>query len=259
MISPQAYVDSNAQIGKNVTIYPFAYIDKDVVIGDDCVIMPYVSVMAGTRMGRGNRVFQNTVLGAEPQDFNYKGDDTTLIIGDENVIRENVVINRATYTGGETRIGNRNSILEGVHISHDTKIADDCVFGYGSKIAGDCIIENNVIFSSQVVQNPKTRVGQWSMVQAGRRFSKDVPPYIVAVGSQITYGGVNATVLRNNGFEEQEIKHIATAYRLIYHGETSIFDTLQQIREQVPMSEHIEYLIQFIKKSDESQVSIIDK
>lgn len=259
MISPQAYVDPNAQIGKNVTIHPFAYIDKDVVIGDDCMIMPYVSIMAGTRMGRGNKVFQNTVLGAEPQDFNYKGDNTILVIGDENIIRENVVINRATYAGGETRIGNRNSILEGVHISHDTKIADDCVFGYGSKIAGDCVIENNVIFSSQVIQNPKTRVGQWAMVQAGRRFSKDIPPYIVAVGSQITYGGVNAAILCNNGFGEKDIKHIATAYRLIYHGETSIFDTLLRIREQVPMSEHIEYLIQFIQKSDESKVSIIGK
>ena len=110
-ISPQAYVDPKAKIGNNVTIYPFAYIEGDVEIGDDCVIYPYVSIMNGTRLGRGNKVYQNTVLGAEPQDFNYKGEITALEIGDENIIRENVVINRATYATGKTHIGNRNFLM----------------------------------------------------------------------------------------------------------------------------------------------------
>ena len=121
MISDKAYIAPGAKLGKNVTVYPFAYIEDDVVIGDDCIIYPGVSIMKGTRMGRGNKVYQNTVLGAEPQDFNYKGDDTALVIGDENIFRENVVINRATFKDGETRIGNRNFFMEGVHISHDTK------------------------------------------------------------------------------------------------------------------------------------------
>lgn len=121
MISEKAYIAPGAKIGKNVTIYPFAYIEDDVVIGDDCIIYPYVSIMRGTVMGRGNKVYQNTVLGAEPQDFNHKGEATRLVIGDENIFRENVVVNRATYTDGETRIGNRNFFMEGVHISHDTK------------------------------------------------------------------------------------------------------------------------------------------
>ena len=146
MISPLAYVDPGAKIGKNVTVYPFAFIDKNVEIGDDCVIMPYASVMSGTRMGRGNRVFQNAVLGAEPQDFKYKGDDTLLVIGDNNVIRENVVINRATFADGKTEIGNGNFLHEGVHISHDTKIGSHCVLGYGSKLSGNCLLEDCVIF-----------------------------------------------------------------------------------------------------------------
>ena len=120
MISPLAYIDANAKIGKNVTIHPFAYIDKNVEIGDNCEIMPHVSVMSGTRMGSGNRVFQGSVLGAEPQDFKYKGEETLLVIGNDNVIRENVVINRATNSTGRTVVGNGNFIHEGVHISHDT-------------------------------------------------------------------------------------------------------------------------------------------
>ena len=109
MISPLAYVDPKAEIGNNVTIHPFAYIDKNVVIGDNCEIFPYASVLAGTTMGKNNRVFHGAILGAEPQDFRYKGEATRLSIGDNNMIREYVIINRATTPGGETVIGNRNN------------------------------------------------------------------------------------------------------------------------------------------------------
>ena len=257
MISPKAEIDPRARIGKNVTIYPFAYIEGDVEIGDDCIIYPYVSIMNGTRMGRGNQVFQNTVLGAVPQDFNYKGDDTQLIIGDENVIRENVVVNRATFKGGQTVLGNRNFLMEGVHVSHDTKIADGCVFGYGTKIAGDCEIEDSVIFSSGVISNPGTRVGCSAMVQSGCRFSKDVPPYIVASDNPVKYGGVNVTVLKNQGVSEKVIEHIANAYRLVFHGQTSVFDAVIQVKEQVPDGAEIRHLIDFINATKLGIVSKI--
>ena len=117
-ISPQAFVDPTAKIGNNVIIYPFAYVEGDVVIGDGCKIYPFVSLMSGTRMGKNNMVHQGTVLGALPQDFDFKGEQTELIIGDDNIIRENVVINRATHSDGQTIIGNKNFIMEGVHISH---------------------------------------------------------------------------------------------------------------------------------------------
>lgn len=256
MISPKAEIDPRAKIGKNVTIYPFAYIEGDVEIGDDCVIYPYVSIMNGTRMGRKNQVFQNTVLGAVPQDFNYCGDDTQLIIGDENVIRENVVINRATFKGGQTVLGNRNFLMEGVHVSHDTKIADGCVFGYGTKIAGDCVIESAVIFSSGVISNPGTRVGELAMVQSGCRFSKDVPPYIVASDNPVKYGGVNSTLLKAHGITEKVIDHIANAYRLVFHGQTSVFDAVIQVKEQVPDGPEIRHLIDFI---NDTKLGIISK
>lgn len=246
MISPKAEIDPKAKIGKNVTIYPFAYIEGDVEIGDNCVIYPYVSIMSGTRLGRGNKVFQNTVLGAVPQDFNYKGDPSRLIIGNGNIIRENVVINRATFSDGQTVIGNNNFLMEGVHVSHDTKIGNGCVFGYGTKIAGDCIIEDAVIFSSGVIANPGTRVGAASMVQSGCRFSKDVPPYIVASDNPVKYGGVNTTILNNHGISEKVQSYIANAYRLVFHGQTSVFDAVIQIKEQVPDGDEIRHIIEFI-------------
>ena len=97
MISPLAYVNSEAKIGNNVTIHPFAYIDKNVEIGDNCTVMPYASILNGTRMGTGNTVYQGAIIGATPQDFKFRGDETILEIGDNNTIREKVIINRATY------------------------------------------------------------------------------------------------------------------------------------------------------------------
>ena len=114
-ISPQAYVHPDAKLGDNITIYPFAYIEGDVEIGDGCIIYPYTSIMDGTRMGKSNTVHQGTVLAALPQDFDFRGDKTELVIGDHNIIRENVVINRATFAGDKTQIGNGNFIMEGVH------------------------------------------------------------------------------------------------------------------------------------------------
>lgn len=256
MISEKAYVDPKAKIGKNVTIYPFAYIEGDVEIGDDCVIYPHVSIMNGTRLGRANKIFQGTVLGAEPQDFNYKGDATRLVIGDENIFRENVVVNRATFSDGETRIGNRNFFMEGVHISHDTKVDDYVTFGYGTKIAGDCEVHSAVIFSSGVIVNFNVRIGGASMVTGGVRISRDVPPFIVATDNPVRYAGVNETLLKSSGTSEKVINHIANAYRLVFHGQTSVFDAVIQIKEQVPDSKEIRAIVDFIK---DTKLGIIGK
>lgn len=256
MISPKAEIDPKAKIGKNVTVYPFAYIEGDVEIGDDCVIYPYVSIMNGTRLGRGNKVFQNTVLGAEPQDFNFKGDASHLVIGDENIFRENVVINRATFSDGETRIGNRNFFMEGVHISHDTKVGDYCTFGYGTKIAGDCEIHNGAIFSSSVLVNSNVRIGAATMITGGVRIGKDVPPFIVATDNPVRYGGVNETLLRSSGVPDRIIAHIANAYRLVFHGQTSVFDATIQIKEQVPDGKEIRSIVNFLENT---KLGIIQK
>ena len=140
MISPLAYVDPEAKIGKNVTIEPFAYIEKDVEIGDDCVIMAYASVLKGTRLGTRTQIHPPAPLGAEPQDFHYTGEETNLIIGDNNHIRENVVISRATFAGNATKIGNENFLMDKVHICHDVQIGNHCVAGIATTIAGECTL-----------------------------------------------------------------------------------------------------------------------
>ena len=256
-ISPRAEVSPRAKIGDNCKIFPFVYIEEDVEIGDNCIIYPFASILNGTRMGNFNKVHQGAVIGALPQDFDFTGEESECIIGNNNIIRENVVINRATHSGGQTVVGNDNFLMEGAHLSHDAKVGDHCVFGYGTKIAGDCEIGSSVIFSSSVIANAGTRVGLGAMVQAGTTFSKDIPPFIIAGGMPVKYNGVNTVVGKNKGVSDKVLKHIANAYRLVFHGQTSLFDAINQIKEQVPDSPEIRTIIQFLETSSKGIITKI--
>jgi len=253
-ISPLAYVNPEAKIGEGVIIHPFAYIDKNVVIGDNCVIMPNASILSGTRLGNNNQVYHNTVLGSTPQDFSYHGGDTILEIGNNNVFRENVVISRSSSSTGKSVIGDNNFIMDGVHICHDCNIANHCVIGIKCIIAGNCIIGSHAIFSSMVSMFQDTRVGEWSLVQGGCRLKKDVPPYIVTTTNPTSYYGVNVEVLKHFNVSEKIIQHIAQAYGLIFHSKVSIADALIRVVQEVPMSDEIENIINFIKTSNKGLI-----
>lgn len=249
MISPLAYVDPSAKLGNNVAVHPFAYIDKNVEIGDNNVIMPYASLMSGTRMGNGNTVYQGAVIAAVPQDFCYTGEDTIARIGDNNVIRENAVITRGTHAEHDTVLGNGNFIMQGVRISHDVEIGNECIIGNGSQVSGNCKIFDRAILTSNVLMQGNTRLGSYSIVQGGCRFTKDIPPFIVAAHEPTSFYSINTHVLEHEGFPETLIKHIAQAYRILYKANTSQHDALLRIREQVPNSEHINMIIDFVSSS----------
>ena len=135
MISPLAYIHPEAQIGENVEIAPFVYIDKNVVIGDNNKIMPNVNILYGARIGNGNTIFPGAVIGAVPQDLKFRGEETTAEVGDNNLIRENVTINRGTAAKGRTRVGSNNLLMEGVHVAHDATIGNGCIIGNSTKMA----------------------------------------------------------------------------------------------------------------------------
>lgn len=250
MISPLAYVDPSAKIGKNVTIHPFAFIDKNVVIGNDNEIMPNASIMSGAPIGNGNRIFNGAVIAAEPQDFDYTGDATIARIGDNNVIRENAVIIRATHAGGETVVGNGNFIMQGARLSHDVKVGNNCIIGNGSQISGFGVVDDFATLTSNVLMQGKTHLGTYSIVLGGTNFQKDIPPYCV-VSHELggTFQSVNYTILERHNFSETVMKHLAHAYRLLYKVNTTTEEALRRIEEQIPSSPEIRYLVEFIRNS----------
>ncbi len=248
MISPLAYIDPNAQLGQNVEVGPFAYIEKGVVIGDNCVIKAHANILEGTTMGTGNIVYQNAVIGATPQDFHYvEGTPSKVVIGNNNHIRENVVIAGSTYEDKATIIGDSNFIMDRVHICHDVHVYNKCVIGIGTCIAGESEIHDCSIQSTGVVVQQHVRVGRFSLIQSGCRVQKDVPPYVILGGNPASYHGVNAVVLKHIGTTERIIRHIANTYRIIYTGNFSLEDAVLKIPEQIPMSDEIHDILNFVK------------
>lgn len=250
MISPLAYVDPSAQIGSNVEIAPFCYIDKNVVIGDDCVIMPHATVLYGTRMGKANQVFPGAVIGAIPQDLKFVGEETTLIIGDRNRIRENVTLNRGTASKGTTIIGSDNLLMEGVHVAHDCVIGNHCIIGNQTKIAGEVVIDDYATISSTVLIHQFCHIGGYIMFQGGCATPKDVPPYIIAAREPISYMGINIVGLRRHGFDKDQIERIHQAYRIIYQSGMNVTQAIRALKED-PISEfdEVRYIINFVETS----------
>jgi UDP-N-acetylglucosamine acyltransferase len=250
MISPLAYIHPEAVIGNNVEIAPFVFIDKNVIIGDNNTIMPHANILYGSRIGEGNTIFPGAVIGAIPQDLKFRGEETTAEIGNNNIIRENVTINRATAAKGRTIIGNNNLLMEGVHVAHDALVGNECIIGNSTKMAGEIVIDDHSIISASVLMHQFCHVGGYGMIQGGCRFSKDIPPYIIAGREPVTYCGINIIGLRRHGFSNEMIENIHNAYRIIYQSGLNTTDALVKVEEEVPMSKEIEYIINFIRNSE---------
>lgn len=248
-ISPLAFIDPEARIGENCEIGPFCFIGKNVVIGDNNVLMNSVTVLSGARIGNGNRLFPGAVISAIPQDLKFRGEETTAVIGDNNTLRENVTVNRGTAAKGTTKVGSNNLLMEGVHVAHDAIVGNGCIIGNGTKMAGEIIVDDFAILSANVLMHQFCRVGGYTMVGGGTRFSQDIPPFIICAREPAAYCGLNIVGLRRRGFSNEQIENIHAAYRIIYQEKLKTDEALARIRETVPMSKEIEYIIRFLEES----------
>ena len=249
MISPLAYIHPEAVIGEGCEIGPFCYIDKNVVIGKNNHLMNSVTLLSGARIGDGNRIFPGAVIGAIPQDLKFKGEETTAEVGDNNTIRENVTINRGTAAKGKTVVGSNNLLMEGMHVAHDAVVGNGCIIGNTTKIAGEVVIDDFAIISACVLIHQFCHVGSYVMVGGGTRTSQDIPPYCMAAREPVAYCGLNLVGLRRRGFSRELIENIHNTYRLLYQRGKLREECLQEIRETVPMSPEIEYILDFVTSS----------
>lgn len=249
-ISPLAFIDPEATIGENCEIGPFCFIDKNVVIGDNNILMPSVTIMSGTTMGNGNTLFPGAVIGAIPQDLKFRGEDSTVEIGNNNTIRENVTIHRGTASKGKTVVGSNNLIMENAHIAHDCEVGSGVIIGNSTKLAGEVIIDDNAILSAVVLVHQFCRIGGYTMVQGGSRTSKDIPPFIIGGKEPIAYAGLNIVGLRRRGFSAELVENIRNAYKLIYSSNLTVNEAVARIKEEIPMSKEIEYIIEFVSNSE---------
>lgn len=245
-----AYIHPEAKIGKDVIIDAFAFIDKNVEIGDGSHIHPHVSILSGARIGKNNEIYEGAIISATPQDFRWKGEDSFVIIGDNNKIREQVIINRSIYPDEKTEIGSNSFIMAQTHIGHDSKIGNYCVLGNAVKIAGNVVIGNYTILSSNALVHEKCHIGEWALIKGGCRVNGHVPPFAVMAHNPISYFGVNAYILQKAKKPDHIIDDIAKCYRHLYQTGTSVFNALIRIKDDVEPSPEKDSIILFIEQHD---------
>ncbi len=249
MISPLAYIHPEAKIGQNCEIGPFCFIDANVVIGDNNVLMNSVTVLSGSRIGNGNRIFPGAVIGAIPQDLKFRGEETTAEVGDNNTIRENVTINRGTAAKGRTVVGSNNLLMEGMHVAHDVFLGNGCIIGNGTKFAGEVVIDDFAIVSAHVLVHQFCRIGSYVMVSGGTKCSQDVPPFSMIARDPAAYCGLNLVGLKRRGFSTEIINNLHSAYNILFNTSALFAERIEQIRANVPPSKEIDYLIEFLTTS----------
>lgn len=244
-----AYVHPEAKLGDGNVIGPFCYIDKNTVLGDNNVLQNSVTINYGARIGNGNEFFPGASISTKPQDLKFHGEDTICELGDNNSIRENVTISRGTFSKGTTIVGSNNLLMENMHIAHDCVFGSHIIVGNSTKFAGEVVVEDNAIISAEVLCHQFCSIGGYVMIQGGSRFSKDIPPYIIAGKEPCAYMGINIVGLRRHGFDRDKINIIHDAYRLLY-SKGILEEGIQEIQRTLPECAEIDNIIRFVRASE---------
>lgn len=249
MIHPLTYVHPEAKIADNVKIDPFSVIHKNVEIGEGTWIASNVTIMEGARIGKNCKIYPGAVISAAPQDLKYKGEATTVIIGDNCTIREYVTINRGTNDREVTKIGNNCLIMAYCHVAHDCIIGDGCIFSNATTLAGHINIGNNVILAGLVAVQQFTKIGSHAFVTGGSLVRKDVPPFTKAAREPLSYVGVNSVGLKRRGYQIETINHIQDIYRILYVKGYKTSKAISIIEAEIPVSEERDEILDFIRNS----------
>lgn len=250
-IHTTALVDPRAELELDVEVGPYSIIGPKVKIGKGTRIKSHVVVEGNTTIGEGNHIFQFSTIGSVPQDLKYKGEESQLIIGSYNVIREFASLNPGTSGGGMlTRIGDRNLMMMYCHIAHDCIIGSHSVIANGATLGGHVIIEDYVIAGGLVGVHQFVRVGTGSILGAGSMVSKDIPPYCNATGDRVRLRGLNLEGLRRRGFSRDQIDALKKAYRIIFQSGLKTRDALQKARTEIPQTREVGHMIRFIESSE---------
>ena len=251
MIHSTAIIHPKAQIGSGVEIGPYSIISENVTIGKDTRIASHVTVEGFTEIGERCEIYQFVSIGTPPQDYKFKGEESLVIIGDDNRIREFVTINRASsHGGGKTVIGHRNFIMAYCHVAHDCRIGNNVTMANAATLGGHIEIHDFAILGGLVALHQFVRVGAYSMIGGASAVSQDVPPYVMAVGNRAKLYGLNVTGLRRNNFSKTTIKDLKNAYKIIFKSGMILKEALEEVRRQALESEEVDIFIEFIEKSE---------
>ncbi len=248
-IHSTAVIDPGAEIGAGCVIGPYCIVGPSVVVGANCVLDHHVSLSGPSKIGSGNRFFPFTSIGHRSQDLKYRSEPTHLVVGDDNTFREFVTVNRGTAPNASTEIGSRGNFLAYSHVAHDCKVGDGVIFSNNGTIAGHVEVGEGAVLGGLSAVHQFCRIGKHAITGGCSKIVQDVPPFMIADGNPACVRSFNKVGLERNGFDEEQIRQIKEAYRIIYRSKLNLHQAVAQIRATGLASPEIECLIEFITNS----------
>lgn len=254
-IHPTAQVAPGAELGDGVEVGAYAVIGPHVQVGANTRIGPHAVVQGPTRIGADNVVFQFASVGSAPQDKKYKGEPTRLEVGDRNVIRECVTLNRGTTKDqGVTRIGNDNLFMAYAHVAHDCQVGNQCVLANNATLGGHVQLGDWVIMGGLSAIHQFCKVGAHAFIANNAAVTRDVPPYVMTVGQPAAAHSVNSEGLKRRGFTPEQIRNIRNAFRLLYRSGLKLADATAQLDVLAQEQPELKLIVEFLPTSTRSIV-----
>jgi len=249
-IHPTAIVEDGAQLSEDVKVGPFSIIGGDVRVGQGTEIASHVTVAGRTEIGANCKVFPYASIGTDPQDLKYKGEDTGVKIGDECVIREYVTVNRGSVGGdGMTEVGSNNFLMAYSHVAHDCRVGNNVIMANAATLGGHVSVGDRAFLGGFVAVHQHCRVGTYVMIGGVGRITKDVPPYVMAVGvDDVKLFGLNSVGLKRGGVSEEGIRDLKAAYKIIFGKKGSLKEAIKKVQEDLPYTDEISHLIEFLNQ-----------
>ena len=249
MNQPLAYVHPEAKLASTVVVEPFVTIHKNVEIGEGTWIGSNVTIMEGARIGKNNKIFPGAVISAVPQDLKFEGEESIVRIGDNNIIREFVTVNRGTIANMETTIGDNNLTMAYVHVAHDCIVGNNCILANATTLAGHITVEDYAIVGGMVAVHQFVNIGAHSMISGGSLVRKDVPPFAKAGREPVSYIGINSIGLRRRGYTSAKINEIQAIFRILFQKKNNVSQAVRVIEAEMPASPERDEIISFILNS----------
>ena len=253
-IHPSAIVSPKAEIAADVTVGPFAIIGDGCVIESGCTVAAHAVLERNVKLARNVKVGVGSVLGGDPQDLKFKGEETTVEIGEGSTIREYATINRGTAESHKTTVGRSCFIMSYVHLAHDCHVGDGVIISNATQLAGHVTVEEKAILSGVSAVHQFALIGRYSFIGGCSRVAKDVPPYVKAVGNPVKLYGLNTVGLQRNGFSEETIRELKRAYRMFFKSELNVSQARARAETELQQIPEVVEFLRFFERSDRGVV-----
>ena len=253
-IHSTAIISPEAEIGSDVEIGPYAIIGENCVVGDGCVIAPRATLERNVTLASNVKVGIGTILGGLPQDLKFAGEETTVEIGEGTVIREYTTINRGTAQSFKTTVGRNCLLMSYVHLGHDCHIGNHVILSNVVQLAGHVTIEDRAIVSGVSAVHQFVRIGRHSFIGGCSRVSKDIPPFLKAVGNPVKLYGLNTVGLQRSGMDDTTIRELKRAYRLLFRSDLNVTQAIDRAQNEVEALPEVRELLRFVEASERGVV-----